>query len=252
MKLQLLRNATQILVINNKTILIDPMLASKDSYEAFQNTDNTVRNPLVDLPVSDDVLKQLIVHVDAVLLTHIHLDHWDPAAQQLLPKDVQVFCQSVNVEVIKNAGFIKITAINDELVWNDITIHRTGGHHGTGEIGERMGIVSGYVITHQDESLYFAGDTIWCDEVAQALDKFNPDHIVLNGGGARFIAGDPIIMDIQDVLKVCSYAPKAKVYVVHLESVNHAKESRSDIKVAIKANDFTDRCCVPDDGEWFI
>jgi L-ascorbate metabolism protein UlaG (beta-lactamase superfamily) len=252
MKLQLLRNATQILVINNKTILIDPMLAPKDSYEAFQNTGNTIRNPLVDLPLSDDELKQLIAHVDAVLLTHIHLDHWDPAAQKLLPKDVQVFCQPENIETVKNAGFTKVTAINGELIWNGVIICRTGGHHGTGEIGERMGIVSGYVITHQDESLYIAGDTIWCDEVAQALDKFNPDHIVLNGGGARFITGDPIIMDIKDVLKVCSYAPQAKVYVVHLESVNHAKESRGDIKVAIKVNDLIGRCFVPGDGEWFI
>ena len=252
MNLQLLRNATQILTINGKTFLIDPMLAPKGSYDAFQNTGNSVKNPLVDLPINDSELKQLIAQTDAVLLTHIHLDHWDTTAQQLLPKDITLFCQPANVEAISQADFINITPVIDELIWNDIQIHRTGGQHGTGDIGQRMGIVSGYVIKYGNDTLYIAGDTIWCDEVQQALDQYQPTHIVLNGGGARFITGDAIVMDINGVITVCNYAPEAKVYVVHLEAVNHGKESREDIKTALKDRDFADRCFVPVDGEKFI
>ncbi|NQX39444.1 hypothetical protein SAMN05421820_102179 [Pedobacter steynii] len=47
---------------------------------------------------------------------------------------------------------------------------RTGGQDGVGEIGKMMGIVSGYVIRHEQEMVYIAGDTIWCDEVKAALD----------------------------------------------------------------------------------
>ncbi|MGY0039292.1 hypothetical protein [Pedobacter sp. NJ-S-72] len=54
MKLQLLRNATQVLTVNGKTILIDPMLAPKETYEPFMNTNTTLRNPLVDLPVNEE------------------------------------------------------------------------------------------------------------------------------------------------------------------------------------------------------
>ena len=46
----------------------------------------------------------------------------------------------------------------------------TRGHHGTGAIGEAMGAVSGWVI----DDVYLAGDTIWCDEVAEALERHRP------------------------------------------------------------------------------
>ncbi|MDN5284679.1 MAG: L-ascorbate metabolism protein UlaG, beta-lactamase superfamily [Mucilaginibacter sp.] len=252
MNLQLLRNATQMLTVNGKTILIDPMLAPKGSYDAFQNTGNSIKNPLIDLPVTESELQQLITKTDAVLLTHIHLDHWDTVAQQLLPKDITLFCQPSNVEVIRQAGFTNVTPIDNELTWNDIQIIRTGGQHGTGEIGKKMGIVSGYVIKYKQDTLYIAGDTIWCDEVQKALNQYQPTHIVLNGGGARFITGDAIVMTIDDIITVCNYAPQAKVYIVHLDAVNHGKESRADIKKALKTQDLASRCFVPTDGERFI
>jgi L-ascorbate metabolism protein UlaG (beta-lactamase superfamily) len=253
MNLQLLRHATQILSANGKTILIDPILAPKDSYDPIPNTANTLRNPLVDLPIDENELKQLIDRVDAVLVTHAqHFDHWDATARELLPKNITLFCQPTDTRLIREAGFTNVTPVNDELVWEGISISRTGGHHGTGEIGERMGTVSGYVINYGGDSIYIAGDTVWCAEVQDALNKYQPANIVLNGGAGRFITGDPIVMDINDILTVCNYAPQANVYVVHLETANHCVERRADIKAALAAHNFTQRCHIPNDGEWFI
>ena len=86
--------------------------------------------------------------------------------------------------------------------------------------------VSGYVIKFQDESLYIAGDTIGYEEVESALEKFNPHNTIVNGGGAKFTFGDPIVMNTEDILKLCHFAPFSKVSVVHLESVNHSQETR--------------------------
>lgn len=253
MNLQLLRHATQILSVNGKTILIDPMLAPKGSYDPIPNTGNTLRNPLVDLPVDENELKQLIDRVDAVFVTHAqHFDHWDATARELLPKNITLFCQLADTETIREAGFTNVVPVNDELVWEGIRINRTGGHHGTGEIGERMGTVSGYVINYAGDSIYIAGDTVWCAEVQDTLDKYQPVHIVLNGGAARFLAGGPIVMDINDILTVCNYAPQASVYVVHLETANHCTENRADIKAALAAHNLAQRCHVPDNGERFI
>lgn len=252
MKLQLLRNATQILTVNGKTILIDPMLAPKHSYASFGQTSNDQKNPLVDLPIDHTALEMLIAQTDAILLTHIHLDHWDITAHQLLPKDILIFCQPEDIQAIEHAGFTNLRPIASELIWSHISIQRTGGRHGTGDTGKRMGTVSGYFIQFQEESVYLAGDTIWCQEVRTAIDHFHPTRIVLNGGAARFLTGDPIVMDINDIIQVCYYAPEAAVYVVHLEAVNHSSESREKIRQAVKKHDLSKRCTAPDDGKYIF
>lgn len=251
MNIQLLRNATLILTVNGKSILVDPMLAAKDSYDPIPNTANVLRNPLVDLPVSEAELKLLIQNLDAVLLTHIHNDHWDVVARQLLPKDITLFCQPVDAVAIRSSGFTNVVPISDELVWENIRFNRTAGKHGTGRIAELMGQVSGYVITYQDETLYLAGDTIWCSEVQEALQKYQPSLVVLNGGAARFNTGDPIVMTTSDILKVGTELPQATIIVVHLEAVNHSSESRAHIKASLSTQPSTARYVVPGDGDSF-
>lgn len=252
MKLQLLRNATQVLTVNSKTILIDPMLAPKDTYEPFMNTNTTLRNPLVDLPVNEEELNLLISKTDAVLLTHIHPDHWDDTAKQLLPKNITLFCQPADIERIRESGFTNVQPVDTELNWHNISFSRTGGQHGVGEIGKLMGVVSGFVIKYENDSVYIAGDTIWCEEVEIALNKYRPERIVLNGGAAGFVIGDPIVMTINDILKVCNYAPEAMIYVIHLEAVNHAKETRADIRDSVEQYNLSSRCIVPEDGAYLF
>jgi hypothetical protein len=113
----------------------------------------------------------------------------------------------------------------------------TRGHHGTGELGAALGPVSGWVV----DGTYIAGDTIWCDEVAAALAEHEPDTVVLNAGGARFLEGDPIVMDADDVAHV-RRATDGRVVVVHLEAINHCIEPRAAYRAL-------DGVLVPDDGE---
>ena len=51
------------------------------------------------------------------------------------------------------------------LAWDGLSIARTGGQHGTGEIALELAPVSGFVIGCP----YIAGDTIWCREVEEAI-----------------------------------------------------------------------------------
>ena len=105
------------------------MLAPKDSYDVFPFSNNELRKPLVDLPVNEAELRALIAKVDAVLLTHLHIDHWDPIAQQLLAKDIPLFCQPANAETIRASGFTHVISGADELIWHDALISRVDGQH---------------------------------------------------------------------------------------------------------------------------
>ena len=167
MKIQLIRHASLLIEMNGSTILVDPMLSDAQALDPTANTVPVLRNPLVSLPshVTLEALKQ----VDAVFVTHTHRDHFDEAAIELLPKDITLFCQPEDADKISTHGFSNVTAIADTLVWNGIHIKRTSGQHGRGEIGEKMGPVSGFIYEAASEpSLYITGDTVWCPEVQEA------------------------------------------------------------------------------------
>jgi L-ascorbate metabolism protein UlaG (beta-lactamase superfamily) len=250
MKLQLWRNATLLLNIDGVSILIDPMLGEKGSRGKMPMTDSELLNPLIDLPFNKEELNKKLKSVDAVAVTHLHLDHWDAAAIKLLDKNIPVICPDVISEQIAGQGFKNIITINNNPVqFKNIEISTTKGQHGTGEIGEKMGIVNGFVFKTENKSVYIAGDTIWYDEIAQEIAQHQPQHIIVAGGAATFSIGDTIIMTSEDILKVCEYAPESTVWVTHLEAVSHCTEDRKFIKEKINENGLEKRCFVLDDGE---
>lgn len=245
--IQLLRHATVILSMAGKKLLIDPMLGEKEAYDAVPNVSNTIRVPMVDLPLSEKELNNLLKEIDAIFVTHTHPDHWDPKAQEILPKNIPLFCQAPDENAIKAQGFTKVMVINDQVDWEGITIHRFGGIHGTGKVAELMGPVSGFVFVHQDDSVYIAGDTIWHEEVVRALDTLQPKMTVLNTGGAQFIQGDPITMTPKDVEKVHQQMPTTKIVAIHMDSINHCFIKRPDLQKALEAKQIP--VVIPADGE---
>lgn len=250
MEIQLLRHATLLVTLGGRRLLIDPMLSPAGAMDPVGNAADTRRIPLVELPLSDPELRDLLASLDAVLVTHTHRDHWDARAVELLPRGLPLFCQPADVAAIQGAGFPDVRPVEGALQWDGLELHRTGGRHGTGEIGVRMGPVSGFGLRIAAEpTLYLAGDTIWCDEVADALTQHQPDVVVLNAGAAQFLVGDPITMTAADVVAVCGAAPGAQVVAVHMETVNHCGLTRAALGAALTASGLQERVIIPLDGQ---
>lgn len=226
---------------------MDPQLDPAGARPAVGNTPNERRNPLVELP---EPAQNIAAEVEAILVTHLHADHLDATAVEVLPKDVALLCQPPDATALRQRGFIDVRSVEEALDWGALRVTRTNGRHGTGEIAERMAPVSGFVITTPDEpTLYIAGDTIWCDEVREAVDRHHPDIIVANAGGARFLEGDPITMTADDVVALARHATSARIVAVHLEAVNHCVETRTDLRARLQHEQLQDRVRVPDDGD---
>jgi len=233
MRLTLVRHATLVVELGGRRILVDPMLAEAGSAPPIEDTPNQVPNPTVSLPFpAEEVVRGL----DAVVVTHLHDDHLDPAAERLLPRDVPVFCQPPDEEHLAGLG-LDVRPVETAVDWNGLRIVRTGGRHGTGAIAEALAPVSGFVLG----GLYVAGDTVWYDEVEGWIAEHQPRAAVVNAGGARFLEGDPITMTAEDVAEVVARVPT--VVAVHMEAINHCVLSRAELRTAVPA------ALVPEDGE---
>lgn len=245
-----MRHATFVFEMDGRRVLVDPMLGRAGSAPPVPDTPNQRPNPLVELPLEDEEVSDLLGGTDAVLVTHTHADHWDERAQELVPKDKLVLCQPEDEAKISGAGFSNVSAVDSGLAWEGLRFVRTRGQHGTGEIGALMAPVSGFVVRADGApSLYVAGDTIWCEEVEEALRAHRPDIVVVNAGAARFLEGDPITMTAEDVAQVCRAAPEARVVAVHMEAINHCLLTRRDLADKLGEEGLAGRVEVPADGE---
>src|SRR5690606_32114167 len=234
-----------------KKFLVDPFLSEKGTLPPFPNSARQdKKNPLESLPVSID---EVIGGGDAVIVTHTHLDHWDDAAKDALPKDMKLFTQNEEDKTeIESAGFTNIEVLQEDTVFEGIQLIKTKGEHGRVEILKMAGLVCGVVFKHEDEkTLYIAGDTVWYEGVQEAIDAHQPEVIVLNAGDNQFTEGGSLVMGKEDVQQTHKAAPQATLIASHMEAVNHWALSREDLKQFADEQGFSDKLHVPEDGEAF-
>ncbi|MBB5178796.1 L-ascorbate metabolism protein UlaG (beta-lactamase superfamily) [Planomicrobium koreense] len=249
MNIQQIRSATLVINYAGKKFLIDPFLAEKGAYPPFPNAARQDQNnPLDSLTVP---INEIINGIDAVIVTHLHLDHWDDAAKEALPKDIKLFVQNEeDAEEVRSSNFQNVGVLQEDTIFEGIQLIKTKGEHGRGEILNLMGVVSGVVFKHQDEkTVYVAGDTVWYDGVQEAINVHKPEVIVVNAGANQFLEGGSIVMDKEDVYEVYQAAPEATIISVHMESANHWGLSKEDLKSFAAEKGFSSKLFVPEDGE---
>jgi L-ascorbate metabolism protein UlaG (beta-lactamase superfamily) len=247
-----IRNATIHLDYAGVRFLIDPLLAEQGAYPGLDGTPNSEwRNPLTPLPLPVEE----IIDVDAVIVTHLHFDHWDEAAKTLLPKTLPIFAQDeADAAAIREAGFEDVRVLGETSDFNGVGLHRTAAQHGSDQayavIGEILGHVSGVVFSHpRYQTIYVAGDTIWNDDVRQALVQHRPEIVILNAGDAQITGIGSIIMGSADVLAVHQQVPDALLIAVHMEAINHCVLTRPQLRAFAHDEGFGGQMLIPGDGE---
>lgn len=245
MKIQLIRNATMRIEFAGKTFLADPMLSPKGAIQSFAGISP---NPTIELPFSAD---EVIKGINAVLASHTHPDHFDKPAMDLLSKQLPVFCQKPDENLLKENSFQNVTVVEKSVVWENITITKTGGKHGSGEILNMMGEVSGFILQAKGEpTIYWIGDAIWGEEVENAIKTYNPEIIITHSGGAVIPGFPAILMDANETITVLKAAPNAKIVAIHMEALDHCTVTRNALRELANNNGITwKRLIIPNDGE---
>jgi L-ascorbate metabolism protein UlaG (beta-lactamase superfamily) len=245
MQIQLIRNATCRITYAGHLFVTDPDLAARHARRSFTGVSP---NPLVDLPCTPE---EALAGIEMAVISHLHKDHFDEVAQDLLPKDTRIFCQPGDEARLRSMGFNHLTPVNEPVRWEGITIRRISGQHGSGVVLKEMKDASGFVFQAEGEpTVFWAGDTILSAAVAEAIEQFKPDILLTHSSGAVWDKDTLIVMDAAQTLQVCRSAPQSRVVAIHLDSLDHGTVTRQSLRAAAEAAGIgPDRLLIPADGE---
>ena len=249
-----LRNATIIVHIGDRHILVDPMLAAKDALPPLRWLDGKrLRNPTVDLPVQADAALKQVTHC---LITHCqkgHFDHLDAFGKQWLREtQTPVICTPHDAAYLRKRGLNVQPLPDDHAQPNAFfegRIRTVRCTHGEGFMGRFMEHGVGYFIEMPGEpSLYLAGDTVLTPHIRAFVSTHQPQVSVVPAGGARMDLGQDIIMGQDEVIAFAQLATGV-VVANHLEAISHCPVTRTDLFAAGRDAEVSQRLRAPADGE---
>lgn len=249
-----LRNATIIVHLGERHILVDPMLAPQGSLPPLRLLDGKrLRNPTVDLPAQADAALAQVTHC---LITHCqkgHFDHLDGFGKKWLREtQLPVICTPHDTEHLRKRGLnVHPLAEGHERPqpFFEGQIRTVRCTHGEGVVGRMMEHGVGYFIEMPGEpSLYLAGDTILTPRVRDFVSLHRPDVSVVPAGGARFDIGGDIIMGVDEVIAFAVLSTGA-VVANHLEAISHCPVTRTALVAAARQAGVGNRLVVPADGQ---
>ena len=143
---------------------------------------------------------------DLILVSHRHLDHWDPWTMRRLPKDIPLVVRPQRIaDDARRWGYSQVQELTpwDETQVGEVTITAVPAKHQGTEVG---------FVLHDEKTVYFAGDTSFDREVfAQVGQRFDLDVALLPIGGLRFFGASAHIDPPQAVASLKLLRPRVVV-----------------------------------------
>jgi L-ascorbate metabolism protein UlaG (beta-lactamase superfamily) len=249
MKVHFIRHATFVLDTGTRKILVDPMLSDTGALPPVPLTPRRRKNPLVPLPVEKS---SLIKDIDAILLTHYHFDHFDKEAEDILPKNILVFCQPGDAIKLNKKGFINVEVITGNVEWEGISIKRFPAHHGEGSLFKQLlGKSSSYFLQTGADSLFITGDAILDQLLVNSLEEIKPKSVVAYCGAAQFLFGKPITLNYESLKSIKQLLPEAKIVAIHMDAINHCLLTKGELRELVTKDNLAQDIIIPNEGDLY-
>jgi L-ascorbate metabolism protein UlaG (beta-lactamase superfamily) len=118
--------------------------------------------------------------LDAVLLSHAHMDHTDLGTLRFLRRDVPVIVQPGNRDLVRRFRSVHELAWGQAIDLGDTRIESTEARHwGARMITDKHRGYGGYLIQKGAHSVLFAGDTAYTDVLTKLSSRARIDLAIL-------------------------------------------------------------------------
>ncbi len=230
-----------LLRINNKTLLIDPMLGPNTTPIAPMPTRRFSENTL-------ELIDQF-PEIDLVLLTHDHYDHLDLASIRKLKSKTKQYFVSLGVKRHLVSWGVDAKRITEFDWWDmqplgDMAISFTPTRHfsGRGLTDRFKALWGGWVFQTEKENIWFSGDGGYGDHFAEVGRRFGPFDFAFMECGQYNDDWHPIHLFPHEAVQAAQDAGVKKAMPVHWGgfalSYHHTwKEPVEDFVAAAQENE---------------
>jgi len=177
--------------------------------------------------------------LDAILLSHMHGDHWDRIATKSLPKETVVVTTPEAAKCLSDRGFTRTT---DVTPWQ--TTHQTkGGYtlritavpgvHGPGPLEKMLPQVMGSVLELvQDGDVtwrgYISGDTLYRPYLGEVLERCGPLDVLIPHLGGTKVMGITVTMDARQGADLVELLKPPVTVPVHYDDYSRFRSPLGD------------------------
>jgi len=230
--------ATTVLRLGSFTLLTDPNFLHRGQWAYLGRGLASRRRTEPALQPSQ------LPPLDAVVLSHLHGDHFDRVARRQLPRDLPIVTTPHGARRLDRWGF----ATHALRSWQShhlgrgdekLTITSVPGAHAFGVLGRVLPPVMGSVLEYvsgpgaRPLHVYLSGDTLYHDELATIRDAWPTlDVAVIHLGGTR-ILGMLVTMDAEQGVDLVELLRPKRTLPVHYDDYGVFRSPLEDFKTEL-------------------
>ena len=226
-------NATTLLCVGGFTLLTDPNFLHRGQRAYLGYGLWTKR--LTDPALQPTQLPTL----DAILLSHLHADHWDRIATRHLDKATPVVTTPAAAKALGRRGFRRAADLRPwqrhELTRGDETLRITSvpGVHGPGPLARLLPPVMGSVLELVRDGAvhwrgYISGDTLFRPFLSEVLERCGPLDVVIPHLGGTKALGITVTMDARQGADLVELLKPPVTVPVHFDDYGRFKSPLGD------------------------